>query len=219
MVEEPINGISAFDLDNTLISSNSSYDFGKYLCKHRYLPVSSLFYIVGYSLSHTTGLLSIERLHHCAFERLFKGRSAQDIRLIAMDFLDEFFGSMLYVPAIEALRLAQDRGHLTVLLSSGPEFLVGEIAKRLNIPLWHSTQYAIDKDSHFCHISKLMLGADKARILENLRQQFAIRLEDTFAYSDSHLDLPMLKAAGNAIAVNPNKRLRRLCQHNLWPIL
>lgn len=218
-IVDKITGISAFDLDNTLVSVNSSFDFGRYLCKRRFLHLTSFLYIIGYSLFHKAGVLSIEKVHYGAFERFFKGRSEPEVKVLAHQFLDLILDKILYQPAISALRTAQAEGHLTLLLSSGPDFLVGEVAKRLGIPYWQSTQYAVDKDRHFCHISRLMLGADKAQILADLRHQFAVSKENTFAYSDSHLDLPFLLEAGSSIAVNPNRELRRQCQQNGWQII
>lgn len=218
-LNKKILSISAFDLDHTLFSENSSYRLGRYLCHKKILSFCSLAFIVGCSIRHKIGLLPLKNLHQSAFKRLFQGRSSLLVKQWAVDFLQENFESLLYIPAINQLKLAQERGHLTVILSSSPDFLVEPIAKRLNVSLWNATQYAVDKDQKFCQIKKLILGSDKAIILDQLSQQYEIPKQEIHAYSDSHLDLPFLMAAGKAFGVNPNRKLRSICRQNNWSII
>ena len=44
-------------------------------------------------------------------------------------------------------------------------------------------------------------------------------LAECTAYSDSHTDLPFLEVVGHPVAVNPDRRLRRIAQERGWPIL
>lgn len=212
-------GISAFDLDHTLLSKNSSYRFGCYLYRKNKISFASLAFIIGCNIRHGCGLLSITQLHECAFKRLFLGLDATIVRQWALDFIDEHLESLYYAPAIHKLKLAQAAGHLTVLLSSSPDFLVGPIANRLGISLWDATQYAVDKDHRFCHINQLMLGEDKATVLKRLRETHHVLPRDVYAYSDSHLDLPFLISAGIPCGVNPNRHLRSICRRNGWKMI
>jgi phosphoserine phosphatase len=214
-----VRSISAFDLDHTLLSDNTSYRFCLYLCKKKYLPLSSLAFIFGCNIRHSLGVLSIVGLHESAFSRLFKGRSSLTIKQWAFDFLDEYLDSFLYEPAIKKLKEAQSAGHFTAILSSSPDFLVEPIAKRLEIPFWKSTRYAVDKENKFSHIAELMQGSDKAKIIGELSSLYHVPKKEITAYSDSHLDLPFLMAAGTSYGVNPNRKLRSLCQKNNWSII
>jgi HAD superfamily phosphoserine phosphatase-like hydrolase len=211
-----LRSISAFDLDHTLLNANSSFRFGLYLCQNKHLPLSSWFFIILCHLRHSLGLLSVTKLHETAFRRLFQGRSEPLIQKWVNEFLDKYLALLLYDPAVQRLKEAQKQGHLTVILSSSPGFLVEPIAKRLGVPLWKATKYAVDKDRCFCHIAHLMLGANKAKVIAQLRKRNKGKVT---AYSDSHLDLPLLLAADYAIGVNPNRRLLAICQRNQWPVI
>src|SRR6185437_8813079 len=46
-----------------------------------------------------------------------------------------------------------------------------------------------------------------------------IDLDASFAYSDSESDLPMLRAVGHAIVVNPDALLRRIALEEGWEIV
>src|ERR1035441_9577498 len=46
-----------------------------------------------------------------------------------------------------------------------------------------------------------------------------IDLQTSFAYSDSESDLPMLRAVGQPIVVNPDAELRRIAAEEGWEVL
>jgi phosphoserine phosphatase len=50
-------------------------------------------------------------------------------------------------------------------------------------------------------------------------KDLGINKEEMTAYTDSYLDLPLLKAVGHVIAVNPDNALRRLSKKQGWEIL
>ena len=211
--------LSAFDLDHTLLSANSSFRFGLYLYNKKHLSFSSLLFILTTAFSYNMGVLSLERLHEKAFQHLFLKKPERVVKKWVADFLSEHLNNLLYMPAIQELKKAQAEGHLTALLSSSPSFLVEPIAILLNIPLWEASCYDVDSFGCYSAISKLNFGVDKALKLNMLRDLYAISLDKTYAYSDSHLDLPFLLAAGNVIVVNPTRLLRRLANKNKWSII
>jgi len=210
---------SAFDLDHTLLKENSSFSFGKYLYQQKHISLSAFLFIIRSSIYYNLGFLSITALHQRAFERLFCGKSLPLVELWVSSFLDKHLEGLLYSPAIKALKEAQQAGHITAIISSSPLFIVEPIAIRLGLTFCQATQYAIDKDNRFCEIASLMLGEDKARFLINFMNQQKISKNKVIAYSDSFQDLPFLLAAGSAVAVNPDRKLRLFCLKNNWPII
>ena len=59
----------------------------------------------------------------------------------------------------------------------------------------------------------------KAVAIRELSDRYGYDLAQSFAYSDSATDLPMLLAVGNPRVVNPGRALRRVATENHWPIL
>ncbi len=62
-------------------------------------------------------------------------------------------------------------------------------------------------------------GAGKARAIEQLAAREGIDLNASYAYSDSASDLPMLRAVGHPVAVNPDAELARVAREEGWEIL
>jgi hypothetical protein len=46
-----------------------------------------------------------------------------------------------------------------------------------------------------------------------------IDLSESFAYSDSESDLPMLRAVGHPVAVNPDAELMRVARDEGWQVM
>jgi hypothetical protein len=58
-----------------------------------------------------------------------------------------------------------------------------------------------------------------ARAIRVLADELGYDLAESYGYSDSVTDVPMLEAVGHAHAVNPDRELRRVAVANDWPIL
>jgi HAD superfamily hydrolase (TIGR01490 family) len=210
---------SVFDLDHTLLKVNSSYSLGSFFYRKKLFSFFTMLNLAGTFWVHKCGLLSIAEMQHQIFKRFFLNRSYSSVRTLAEAFVQEQFSQMLYLPAVERLRQAQRQGHHTVILSSSPAFLVELFAERFGVDAWDATHYAVDGEQRFSGITRFMLSQDKAAYLIDLSHRLNIPPNNITAYSDSHLDLDFLKAAGHPVGVNPDRKLKALCRQNNWPII
>jgi hypothetical protein len=62
-------------------------------------------------------------------------------------------------------------------------------------------------------------GQNKATAIQSLAEDLGYDLGESYAYSDSATDLPMLQVVGHPFAVNPDKALRREATARDWPVL
>lgn len=125
---------------------------------------------------------------------------------------------MLNQPVVDEYTNAKDLGHYTVLLSSSPDFIVSEIAKRMRFHAWAGTEYTLCENQEITGIGLLMEGEQKAAYVLNLMEDLKITKNHVTAYSDSHLDIPLLETAGNPIVVNPDRKLRKVSVSRGWRI-
>ena len=207
---------SVFDLDRTLLSKNSSFEFCKYLYRNR---VFSLLYVIQsviYSIRHRYFGLTLEQLHYKVFKKLLKGINIQTLSRYVLSFVESEIEKMVYLPAVERLRRAQHEGHFTMILSNSPSFLVSAIASKLQVDDWRSSEYKVDKDQKLCQISLILHGEAKAFWVRTVSRHLGILKREITAYSDSYLDLPFLQSAGVAVVVNPDSKLKRISKKKRW---
>lgn len=62
-------------------------------------------------------------------------------------------------------------------------------------------------------------GEGKVQAMQELAEQHGLSLADSTAYSDSISDLPMLRAVGHPVAVNPDRALRQVADREQWEVL
>ncbi len=62
-------------------------------------------------------------------------------------------------------------------------------------------------------------GEAKVHAMEEIAGEHGLSLTDSTAYSDSISDLPMLRAVGHPVAVNPDRALRRVAASEGWEVL
>jgi HAD superfamily hydrolase (TIGR01490 family) len=68
-------------------------------------------------------------------------------------------------------------------------------------------------DGPFCY------GEGKPVRMRQLAEEKGIDLAESWAYSDSHSDLPMLRAVGHPVAVNPDAELARVAREEGWDVM
>jgi HAD superfamily hydrolase (TIGR01490 family) len=68
-------------------------------------------------------------------------------------------------------------------------------------------------DGPFCY------GEGKPVRMRELAEEKGVDLAESWAYSDSASDLPMLRAVGHPVAVNPDAELTRVAQEEGWDVM
>lgn len=211
--------LSVFDLDQTLITSNCSFDFYWYLVSQNALPFSTLIFSIFYYLRHTFLRMPPSELHKKVFDRFLDGRAFERFEMHVTPFIEGYLDSVLYHPVFSELKLAQHLGYYTLLLSNSPDFLVKQIAQMLKVNHYEATRYALDKDQKFCHIATIMQGEEKAASVLKIAEGLGIERTAITAYSDSIWDLPLLEAVGTAVVINPDQRLKKISRQHKWKML
>jgi HAD superfamily hydrolase (TIGR01490 family) len=77
----------------------------------------------------------------------------------------------------------------------------------------HDGVYTGRFDGPFCY------GEGKPVRMRELAQEKGIDLAESWAYSDSASDLPMLRAVGHPVAVNPDAELARVAREEGWEVM
>lgn len=211
--------LHVFDLDHTLLTANSSYHFGAYLYRQHFFGFPVLVKCLREYAFHRYLGTSFQTLHDKIFAYLFKGRAIEEIIFHLNDFLSQSLSSFIYKPAMDRLEEAQRRKEEVFILSSSPDFLVQGIAKRLGVLNWGGTTYQVNPQGYLSAVTFVMEGERKAEGIQKWANQKNLSLDDVIAYSDSYLDLPLLKMVGKPVGVRPDRRLRQICLKEGWEIL
>ena len=211
--------LSIFDLDRTLLRINSSFSYYSHLHGQNIFPSHSVFFSILYFLRYKYFRWPPKQLHQQVFKKFLEGRKKSDIIGDIDVFLEKYLENSFYLPALDCFRKAKEENHHIVLLSNTPEFLVAPFAKMLQVDEYKGTEYGYDQNDHFSSIKSIMDGEQKALYTTLKAKEMQIDKEAMTAYSDSFWDLPLLESVGNAIVVNPDRKLKSIAEKRNWKII
>ncbi len=108
---------------------------------------------------------------------------------------------------------------MLAILSTSPTYVTRPIAQMLGIDEVISTQFEVREG---CFTGRLMgpacVGKGKVHWAEDLGTRLDVDLGQSWFYTDSYTDMPMLERVGNRVIVNPDPRLRRVAKRRGWPV-
>jgi HAD superfamily hydrolase (TIGR01490 family) len=126
----------------------------------------------------------------------------------------------VYPQMLAVVREHQDAGRRCYILSAASQEMVEVLAVVLAMDGAIGTRSEIRDGVYTGAVDgPFVYGEGKARALRQFASEHAIDLADSYAYSDSASDLPMLQAVGNPVAVNPDAELCEVARREGWQIL
>jgi fatty acyl-CoA reductase len=121
--------------------------------------------------------------------------------------------------ATRRIREHRAAGHTTILITGVVRPLTRPIQPLFDVIV--AADLAVDEDGRCTGFltGPPVVGESRAAWLQHYAAQHEIDLERSFAYADSHSDLPMLETVGNAVAVSPDIALMRAASRNQWSVV
>jgi HAD superfamily hydrolase (TIGR01490 family) len=211
--------IAFFDLDRTLTKSISGREivraaYRKGLLTHLDL-LNAIFLSLMFRLKLKDPLRIIDDMVSWA-----KGIPENSIRYLCTEISREVLLPSVYKDAVAEIEFHKTQNARIVILSSALISVCQEMAKHLNIDdiicseLENKNGYLTGRPlGHICY------GEEKAVRLNNYCVKNNFSSSDAWYYGDSISDLYVLKAVGNPVCVNPDKKLKRAALKRDWKIL
>ncbi len=211
-----------FDLDKTLIAKSSLVALGPELHARGLLHRRTLIRAgVGQLWFQRFGAdeKRLERVRESVL-KITRGWDRDEVRQVVRDTLNQAIEPLIYAEALELIdfHLAQDEE--VYLVSSAPAEIVEPFAELLGLTGAISSRATIDADGKFTgEMEFFAQGENKALAIRELAALRDIDLAESYAYSDSETDVPMLEVVGHPYAVNPDRALARIAHERQWPLL
>ena len=211
-----------FDLDRTLMAGSSGMHFARAAYRTGMVSRSLLvrwgfehlrFRLRGSTDERTAQVLSQVR-------DLLAGVPERDIERMAPELLAGVL-PRIYPRMIDEVRSHQDAGRATFIVSAAGNGLVEILAQVLAMDGGIGTRYEVEENGLLTGriVEPFVYGAGKVTAMEDFAARHEIDLAVSWAYSDSASDLPMLRAVGNPVAVNPDQPLAAVAVAEGWRVM
>lgn len=211
-----------FDLDNTLIRGASIYHLARGLYAKGVLGPSDLVsYLVTQAKFQATGKENKSDFAKVAANTLsfVQDRSAAELSALIDEIVEDVLADKMWPGTIELAERHLAAEHEVWLVSATPIELARAIANRLGLTGAIATESEIVDGNYTGKLSGSPLhGPAKARAVSELAKVRNLDLKNSYAYSDSANDIPMLSLVGQVSVVNPDAQLRNFALVNQWSI-
>jgi len=210
-----------FDLDKTIIAKSSVLAFGKPFYREGLLSKRA---IVRSAYAQVVFMLvgadekKMEQVR-AAMLKMISGWNQHHVASIVRETLDEIVTPIIYAEALDLIDFHHAAGRKVVIVSSSPEEVVRPLGEFLGVDEVIATRAAVDANGDYTgELQFYGYGPHKADAVRELASRDGIDLTESYAYSDSITDEPMLRAVGHPVVVNPDRDLARVARTEGWPV-
>jgi HAD superfamily hydrolase (TIGR01490 family) len=211
-----------FDLDRTLMSGSSGFFWARAAARagmisRRRLALDA-WENVKFRLRGSTDA-STDRVM-TRVGAMLEGRRAIDFQRLGPQVLAGVL-PRLYPQMLEIAWRHQDDGRPVYIVTAATQDMASMIAHVLGFDGGIGTPLETDADGLYTGrmSGPFAYREGKPTVMRALAEREGIDLGESYAYSDSESDLPMLRAVGHPVAVNPDGPLLRIAREEGWDVL
>ena len=212
--------LAIFDLDNTLLGGDSDYLWGQFLAEKKL--VDAVFYEQEnqrFYEQYQTGNLDIYEFLEFSLAPLSQ-HSMQQLAEIHEEFMHNKIASV-WLPKAEALLDRHRKKHdFLLIITATNHFITAPIAEKLGVddiiatmPEQINNQYTGKVAGTPC------FQEGKVERLSQWLRDKNYSLDNSYFYSDSYNDLPLLLEVSHPVAVDPDEKLAQYAAGHNWSVI
>lgn len=211
--------LAIFDLDNTLIGGDSDYLWMEFLIEQQVMPADFIQETKAFYRDYEEGNLDIERFMLFQLAPL-ASTPIHSLERLREEFLRRRIEPILLKKGQELIERHRRDGNDILIITATNRFVTEPIAGLLGV----SQLIAIDlevREGCFTGRSRGVPSFREGKVVR-LKQWLSERgraPSETWFYSDSLNDLPLLEWVDYPVAVDPDPTLRRVALERGWPVL
>ena len=212
--------LALFDLDNTLLGGDSDHAWGDYLCEHGILDGAA--YKVRNDAFYQDYLAStLDNAAYLDFSMEIFGRhDMAQLDEWHRGFMRDCVESMVLPKALALLAQHREAGDTLIIITATNRVVTGPIAKRLGVEHLIATECEIVDGRYTGRSTDVpCLREGKVIRLKRWLEETGYSLEDSYFYSDSMNDLPLLEQVTHPVAVDPDPNLLAEAQTRGWKVM
>jgi HAD superfamily hydrolase (TIGR01490 family) len=216
-----MGGAAFFDLDRTVVARPSGLAFGRNFFHAGLITRGTL--LRGYAaqlvyLLRGADEARMERWRLRGLD-LSRGQERAQFGKVIEASMGQVIRPIIYRESLDLMEWHRKMGRPVYLVSSSPEEVVLPIGRLLGVDGVIATRSKVDGGGRYVgELDFYCYGPHKVTALQKLAADNGLDLAESWAYSDSITDLPMLEAVGHPVAANPDRDLRRIAAQRGWTI-
>jgi HAD superfamily hydrolase (TIGR01490 family) len=216
-----VAGAAFFDLDKTLIRRSSALALAPSFHERGLITRRQGAKAAVLQLLFVARGASAEAVRRLADDGLLilRGLRPEELEELVAGAMEEVLRPLVYREPLDLVARHRAHGERVYVVSAALQEVVARIAADIGLDGGIGTVCEVEDGVYTGRSLRPLHGEAKAEAVRELAVREHIDLAASTAYSDSHTDLPVLEAVGHAVAVNPDRALRRVARERGWPVL
>ncbi len=216
----PFGRIAAiFDVDDSLLDGNAGTIFTWYLYSEKLMRPEMRSRIPRVIYEYARKRLSEQDMVEVG-SRCQQGLRADELKAHAHACFQRHIKKRITTGAVRQIRKHLLSGHLVVIASGSPQYIIDELGRHLRVHLAIGTRTRIvDGRATDQIIPPVVFRDGKRSAIERIAETYDVDLSRSFVYSDSVADLPLFEAVGNPVVVNPKAAFRSAAERRGWDVV
>ena len=212
--------LAIFDLDNTLLSGDSDYGWGKFLVDQRlvdrkqYEQANKKFF-----QDYQQGILDIYEYSAFSFAPLAE-RGMEELQQLHHRFMREVVRPMMGDRARDLVEKHRNQGDVLLVITATNSFITRPIVQAFGIDHLLATEPKIINGRYTTEIEGIPCYKEgKVQRLEQWLLDHNQSLDDSWFYTDSINDRALLERVTHPVAVDPDDKLLALAGERGWQVI
>ena len=210
-----------FDVDGTLVKSNI-VDYYIHFATRDLTPLQRTLWLAGFAFKGVfyfiLDLISRSRFNE-VFYRNYRGLPIDQMATWSQVNFEQIIRPRIYPSALDCINQHKARQERIVLVTGSLDFIMAPLAEFLDVDATLATSLTVENNHYTGQLSGLAVGEEeKARLVNEFAEREGINLSQSYAYGDSHADLPMLNVVGHPVAINPDAALNKAAEREGYAI-
>lgn len=208
-----------FDMDRTLLRVDSARLYTQYRRDIGEATLLDALRVAVWATQYTFGVIDAPKVARKALES-FKGRAESWLLESCVEWFPKYVLPEVQEAGRRAVRQHCEAGDYVAIVTGATRYVAEPVAAELGIPNVICSELELDDAGRFTGrvVEPLCYGSGKVERASRIAEREGFKLEDSFFYSDSITDLPLLQAVKAPVVINPDRRLRRIAVQRGWPI-
>ncbi len=212
--------LAIFDLDNTLLAGDSDALWGEFIAQHghvdkeEYARENQQFYA-----DYKAGTLDIDAFLRFSLKPLSQ-LSMDELAVLHKKFMQQTIVPLISTQARALVQQHREQSHELLIITATNRFITAPIAKEFGIDNLLATEPEIKNNQYTGQVEGIpCFQHGKVTRLNNWLQQTGYNLDNSWFYSDSHNDIPLLEQVSHPVVVDPDDKLAQHAKQHCWKML
>ncbi len=200
--------LAIFDVDYTITRKETLIELYKYVISKDIKNIRFLPRAIYGGIMYKLGIYDEKKVKE-SFLKFIDKIDEKELSILVKDYYRDVLEKILYKDAINMMKKLKGQGYKIYLISASPEFYLNELYAIKEVDVIIGTKFSIESGKFLRKMDGANCkGEEKVKRLKEFlkKENVEVDYKNSYMFSDSLSDKPLLDLVGNAYLINYKKK-------------